>query len=410
MPEVRVESGTTDDKPINSESRGVTRFPWWFLLGALGLSVIVGWCSPTQGTFLFLGGALLLLGLVLALQRLAATSRLLSIRVRPEVVLAIVTCCLVLAAFEIILRLLFFQNFPDFGRMSRVSLEYDYDSTLGWFPVPNSQKNLDVGRRTISIAHNSKGFRDPEPMRDDRPRIVFLGDSFVWGYELDASDRFTEKLRARHPDWQIYNFGVVGYGTDQEYLLLQKHFKEYQPRLVFLIFCTNDRADNSGNGRSDWAFKPYFTAGPQGPKLHGVPVPRSDWLFCLHHPILSKPYIVRLTMRAWGNLRSPPPKSKGDPTTQILQALHRYVEDRGAMFCVGLTGKDKELEQFLTDSKIPHVDLTTDLLIEGDWHWSAEGNSFVAEKLDRFLVDGKFVSALQNTNQSLAKPGAEKKL
>src|ERR1041385_5073108 len=136
------------------------------------------------------------------------------------------------------------------------SLMYRYDAQLGWFPEPNS-KHVFTGSRTITVQHNSRGFRDIEPLKTGKPAIAFLGDSFVWGVDVEASERFTDKLQARHPEWNVYNLGVSGYGTDQEYLLLDKYFDEYKPRVVFLIFCSsNDDSDNCWNIRGGY-YKPY---------------------------------------------------------------------------------------------------------------------------------------------------------
>lgn len=371
-------------------SRRARRLGVWPMIGAMVLAIFVAWTSPTTGTFLFLGGALLVIGLLLGLRRPARKVAWLSVRVHPGLVVAMTTLFLGLVLSELILRIFLFQRFPDFEKMTPVKLGYQYDSTLGWFPAPNSHETFGHIHQAISLVHNSQGFRDPEPALDSRPGVLFLGDSFTWGYGVDAAERFTDRLRSRHPEWRVFNFGVVGYGTDQEYLLLQKHFEQYKPRLVFLVFCAeNDHIDNCSNGDSVWAFKPYFRAGPKGLKLCGVPVPCSDWVFCLHHPLLSKPYLFRMAMRAWGNLRSPRPGSGPDPTTAILEALQKYVSSQGASFCVGITGRDPNIEQFLLRSKIPWLDLSTDLRLEGDWHWSAKGNAYVADKIEQFLVARK---------------------
>jgi hypothetical protein len=310
--------------------------------------------------------------------------------VHPGICVLVITSCLALAVSELGLRLFLFQSFPDFKLNTRPTLGFQYDPKLGWFPVPNSHESFEFIHHTISMVQNSKGFRDIEPTFDKRPGVVFLGDSFVWGYSVDTDDRFTERLRRRHPDRQVYNFGVAGYGTDQEYLLLQQHFQEYHPRVVFLVFCTeNDHTDNCSNGDCSWAFKPYFKLGSAGLELCGVPVPRSDRIFCLQQPILSKSWLIRLGMRAWGNHRSPAPPRATDPTTTILQGIRNYVCDHGAVFCVGLTGPDPQLECFLISSKIPYVDLSAAQRLEGDWHWSSEGNAFVAKEIERFLLDRK---------------------
>ena len=45
---------------------------------------------------------------------------------------------------------------------------------------------------------------------------MFVGDSFVWGYDVEASERFTELLRDEFPGIRIVNAGVNAYGTDQD--------------------------------------------------------------------------------------------------------------------------------------------------------------------------------------------------
>ena len=78
-------------------------------------------------------------------------------------------------------------------------------------------------------------------------------------------------------------------------------------------------------------------------------------------------------------------------TFALLRELRNYVTARGAVLRVGFTSGDAELEHCLKSLGIPCVDLTTDLVLEGDWHWSPAGNAFVAERIDQFLrSDGRF--------------------
>jgi hypothetical protein len=51
-------------------------------------------------------------------------------------------------------------------------------------------------------------------------RILVFGDSYVWGFGVDQNQIFTApQVHGTNED--ILNFGVSGYGTDQEYLLYQ---------------------------------------------------------------------------------------------------------------------------------------------------------------------------------------------
>jgi len=104
---------------------------------------------------------------------------------------------------------------------SGVQPVYAHDAQLGWFPIPNSDQTY-TGSRTVHVHHNSLGFRDIEPEQTTNPTIAFVGDSFVWGYDSEEDERFTDLLRKAMPDNRIANLGVNAYGTDQEYLMLKR--------------------------------------------------------------------------------------------------------------------------------------------------------------------------------------------
>jgi hypothetical protein len=187
--------------------------------------------------------------------------------------LAVVTI-VTLAALEIVLRLVDLRELRE--GVSERSLSYQYDAELGWLPIPGSSAAV-INARTIQAHHNSLGLRDEEFTLEAEPTIMFLGDSFVWGLDAESNERFTELLKPRFAGHRILAAGVSGYGTDQEYLLLQRLWPKVKPAVVVLIFCTdNDREDNSSNIRYEGYQKPYFATAPDGSLvLQGQPVPKS---------------------------------------------------------------------------------------------------------------------------------------
>jgi hypothetical protein len=277
-------------------------------------------------------------------------------------------------------------------RTNEKSLLYRYDVQLGWFPVENTGRSF-TGSRTIEVAHNSRGFRDPEHIIDARPRIVFLGDSFVWGYDVERQERFTEKLRAKLPDWAIYNLGVSGYGTDQEYLLLSQQYDFYNPTIVFLVFgSANDDLDNSYNVRYGGYFKPYFIADGESLILKGVPVPKSDEYFLAQHNVLSRSYWFRLLTIGYFKCFGPPSLRLKDPTRAIITHMHKFVKARGAEFIVGLHDTDPELKNYLKDNNIPFVDISNSYTYPANGrHWTPEGHTLVSEKIYNFLMQGGYL-------------------
>lgn len=269
------------------------------------------------------------------------------------------------------------------------NLTYRYDSLLGWFPIEN-EKGYFRGGRSIQVSNNSRGFRDIEPVVGTKPGIIFLGDSFVWGYDVEQGERFTEKLRDDIPSWSIYNFGVSGYGTDQEYLLLKRQYEFYRPKIVFLVFCRdNDEDDNSNNLRYGLYYKPYFTVTATGLSLHGVPVPKSEAFFFSQHNMLVKSGWVRLIAHAYFRLTAPAVHVAAEsPTESILETINRFSESKGAKFVVGLQRSYPQLEQFLRDHNIPYLDLSNPYVYPmGAHHWTPEGHAYVSRKIEEFLTE-----------------------
>src|SRR5436853_4270905 len=79
---------------------------------------------------------------------------------------------------------------------SERTIAYRHDAELGWAPVPNSEFTV-TAERPIHAKHNSLGLRDVELSASGKPRILFVGDSFVWGNDVEAGERFTDLLRKR---------------------------------------------------------------------------------------------------------------------------------------------------------------------------------------------------------------------
>lgn len=304
---------------------------------------------------------------------------------------------------EIILRFMFANRLAIHN--DEKSLSYQYDPELGWFPTPSLHIEY-TASRPISITNNSKGFRDIDAEPDpSKPLMVFVGDSYVWGFDAEQHERFTELLRDHMPSWEIRNIGVSGYGSDQEYLLLQRYYKEHSPQVVVLIYSDlNDRDDNTANMGSGY-YKPYFRVVDQQLRLEGVPVRKSLRLFHTEHPIMCQSYLVRAVVKAYYKLAMPKPQKFADPTHMIIAAMRRFVTDRQGVFLVGLTEDDRLLEAFLSHHGIPYVDLTTDLIYpDYGRHWTPEGQRYVADTMLRFLRNQPVLAAAQATSLTHKEP------
>ena len=295
--------------------------------------------------------------------------------------IALCTTLATLAAIEVVLRVVDLRVLRE-GAGER-SLTYRYDAELGWAPIPNSSSMVTTAR-TIHARHNSLGFRDIEFERDARPTMLFIGDSFVWGVDAEASERFTDLLRSRLSNTAIVNAGVSGYGTDQEYLLLQRIWPTFRPAVVVLLFCTaNDRLDNGTNIRYDGYQKPYFATATDGTLvLRGQPVPISRQLYIKQDWLVRHLWLARVVAFAYVEIRHPQ-LYVPDPTERIVSKIREFVEAHGARLIVGLQLSDGKLIQLLQAERIPFVtfDGAEAYSDRHGAHWTPAGHRLVAERL-----------------------------
>ena len=267
---------------------------------------------------------------------------------------------------------------------SERTIGYRHDSELGWAPVPNSEFTV-TAERLIHVKHNSLGLRDIEPGASAKPKILFVGDSFVWGNDVEAEERFTDLLRKRLPAYDIVNAGIYGYGTDQEYLWLKSLSDHIEPAVVVLMFTVvNDRWDNISNVRYDGYFKPYFSTAPDGSlRLSGQPVPKPRQLYFRTNALVHNLWIARAAVFAWTQLRHPA-ITVPDPTERLIGMMRDFVTAKGARFLVGLQITEPQLAAYLQEQNIPYAAFDgADVYreIEFGFHWTPAGHELVAQRL-----------------------------
>lgn len=298
----------------------------------------------------------------------------------PNIILSLFSTAICLVIAEVGLRTLMAKELSIVT--SERTLAYEYHETLGWFPIPNSSKVYNL-TTTINLHHNSRGFRDIEHEVDEKPGILFLGDSFTWGYDVEAEERFTDKLRDSLDGWNVFNLGVSGYGTDQQLLLLKEQYDFYKPEIIFVVFCyDNDRLDNSMNIRYTNYYKPYYKSDGPDLELHGVPVPKSESYYFNKYPILTRSYILRLVTRSYYRQKNPGLSLNEDPTHELYTEIKKFADAKGARLMVGLQKRDTELETHLSSLEVPYIDLTNDMTFNfSGRHWTPEGHDEVASRI-----------------------------
>lgn len=157
-----------------------------------------------------------------------------------------------------------------------------YDPGIGWInePLKDEDVHFEFARnRFFHVRHNSLGLRGRETTYDKPPgtkRILFAGDSFFWGYGVSNAEVLTEVIQKNlPPSVEVLNGGTSGYGTDQNFLWLQREGLKFHPDIVIFGFtAANDLAEISSTVSYNYP-KPIFMLEGGNLALKNVPVPRS---------------------------------------------------------------------------------------------------------------------------------------
>jgi hypothetical protein len=160
------------------------------------------------------------------------------------VVLGAVAVGLLLA--EVGLRIIGFRNL----------VLYREDADVGYSLRPGAEGWWrEEGEAYIRV--NSDGLRDREHAKEKPPgtlRVAVLGDSFAEALQVPSESAFWSVAERRLQECgalggrkvEFINFGVSGFSTARELILLRTRVRQYSPDVVVLLFTTgNDVRDNS---------------------------------------------------------------------------------------------------------------------------------------------------------------------
>ncbi len=296
------------------------------------------------------------------------------------------------------------------------------DDELGWRAAPNFRydgysTDLDGSVRTIHVTSNTDGFRAFGQMNSGRAKILVIGDSFTQA--TDVSDDATYySVLGKHLGAEIFAYGANGYGTLQEYMILDKYLDEINPDLVILQFCPNDYINNSldlelaSKTSNNGMIRPYWRNG-QIEYLLPSPHPRLR-TFGLKYSRLT--YLI---FSRWDMIEASLAAKKADALDAIEQfdagaVLHAEDITRelvkklrmrvGRIPVIAFSSarrseSDIKFKKLSEDSGISFIDgvgLSVQMRQERgvtvrvrDGHWNETGHRVVAEKLSDYIHDNK---------------------
>jgi len=157
------------------------------------------------------------------------------------------------------------------------------DSELGWLPKANYSSTYQMSTHGDDpIAYNVEyetqdhGFRQWGDVNSSRPKVFFIGDSYVQAVEV-SNDKTFFSLFGDSLNVEVFAFGQAGYGTLQQKMILKKYLDLINPDLIILQTCDNDFVDNFAPLEYNSKYKvglrrPYYDL--EGKISYRKPVPR----------------------------------------------------------------------------------------------------------------------------------------
>ena len=111
-----------------------------------------------------------------------------------------------------------------------------FDVDVGWVPRPDFEwKMHKIGPQGI---RGTKVY--PETPADPEKRILCIGDSFTFGYEVEDDEAYPAVAEQLVPGTEWINLGICGGGLTQSYLHYKKNGTKFGGKYVVIGFMTNN--------------------------------------------------------------------------------------------------------------------------------------------------------------------------
>ena len=126
---------------------------------------------------------------------------------------------------------------------------------------------MDAGgnRYLIEYKTNKDGFRLFGNLKNNKKRkVMFVGDSFTHAVQVSNNKTYYGILGDALPI-EVFAYGGGGYGTLQEFMIINKWLDVVKPDMVILQYCSNDFINNHfelelrSNRNNNGMRRPYLT-------------------------------------------------------------------------------------------------------------------------------------------------------
>ena len=275
----------------------------------------------------------------------------------------------------------------------------------------------------VNMRTNARGFREDVDFADADVDVAFMGDSFAFGWGVNVEERFSNVIAASMPDDRVVSLSYNNGFQPEHYEYFLARHPELRPRVVVVLVCLGNDLDSdvretevvrAADGTIAELRLPYrglYFGAMRGnadyrPWSLGVLVEYTNVGKILGASINASPDLrARFTapQTVLVNTPNPPEVAQGQLTELsqrtfvALSRIKAHVESYGGVFHVALV--PQEQAPGLTDAVLQRcaqdglscLDLTPHLTersdyIQGDGHWTPQGNAKVAAALRPLVV------------------------
>jgi hypothetical protein len=98
--------------------------------------------------------------------------------------------------------------------------------------------------RTVQNQYFDHGFKRWGQLQTQTPSVLIIGDSFTEMVHVSNGEEWYSYLEKEFSHLNFFVYGGGGYGSLQEYMILDDYIDEIDPDVVIWQFCSNDYSNN----------------------------------------------------------------------------------------------------------------------------------------------------------------------
>ncbi|HBP90307.1 MAG TPA: hypothetical protein DD706_21760, partial [Nitrospiraceae bacterium] len=269
--------------------------------------------------------------------------------------------------------------------------------------------------RTVQNEYFDHGFKRWGQLHTHRPSVLIIGDSFTEMVQVSNGEEWYAYLEKEYPYVNFFVYGGGGYGSLQEYMVLDDYIDDIDPDVVIWQFCSNDywnnlyESDRNYYPHNNFGVRPYLV---NKEIVYEIPMPLP---FLRKYSRIADRILVRYDAFQKAQLQANTdsnsnnqitkmegrkekvPESAYRVTGEILKMARLRAGQRPFFFFSTEPITDKEsllcreagitcirgVSEYLESKEAEGITIG----IVDDGHWNLAGNRFVGEFLIKYFKD-----------------------